>query len=144
MGGVRLFVADAESWDELTDGARPAVRLSAPDLAQARRLRTRIDADTAVILDVTVAVAADYRSARRGLEVHRGLEVRRGLEVAGAAPTVRYVGTPDGLAGLIADIGSAGVADGVTLLPAAAGQDVRALGVDVLRRLRLRSAARAS
>lgn len=125
-------MADAETWNELTDDARPTVRLSASDLAQARRLRARIDDGVAVILDVTVAVAADYRSARRT------------LEVAGSEPTVRYVGTVDGLAGLIADIESAGVADGVTLVPATAGQDVRALGGDVLRRLALRSAARAS
>ncbi|MHC9295592.1 hypothetical protein ACRCUN_24270 [Mycobacterium sp. LTG2003] len=132
---MRIFVADAGNWTELTDGHEPTVRISAPDLAQARRLRSRLrseEADTAVVLDVTVAVAGDYRSARRG------------LELAGSDATVRYVGTVDGLAGLIDDIGSAGVADGVTLLPATPGADLRALGADVLRRLQVRSQARAS
>lgn len=132
---VRIFVADAQSWTELTDGSAPTARICAPDLNQARRHRTRIrseDDTVAVILDVTVAVAGDYRSARRG------------LELAGVDAAVRYVGTPDGLAGLIADIESAGVADGVTLLPAVAGQDLHALGAEVLRRLAARSQARAS
>ncbi|MGV9799071.1 hypothetical protein ACWDTP_13555 [Mycobacterium sp. NPDC003449] len=135
MDRVRIFVADTGSWTELTDGTRPTVRISAPDLAQARRQRAGIRSDDesiSVILDVIVAVGADYRSARRG------------LEVAGADPAVRYVGTAEGLTGLIADIESAGVADGVTLIPAAAGQDLRGLGADVLRRLELRAQARAS
>lgn len=128
-------MADAGTWTELTDGTEPTVRVSAPDLAQARRLRTRIrseDAGVSVVLDVTVAVAGDYRSARRG------------LELAGPDAAVRYVGTVDGLAGLVDDIESAGVADGVTLLPATPGADLRALGADVLRRLQVRSQARAS
>ena len=67
---MRLFVADNPNgdWTELTDGTERAVRVAAPDLAQARRVRARIRAgadDVAVILDVTVAVAADFRSARR-------------------------------------------------------------------------------
>jgi hypothetical protein len=132
---VRIFVADAETWTELTDGDEPTVRISATDLAQARRIRSGLKSEddaVSVILDITVAVAGDYRSARRG------------LEVAGAAAEVRYVGTVDGLAGLIADIEAAGVADGVTFIAAAVDQDPRALGADVLRRLELRSQARAS
>ncbi|MGZ5390785.1 MAG: hypothetical protein ACXWD3_02765 [Mycobacterium sp.] len=81
-------------WNELTHGAEPAV-----------------------ILDVTVAVAADFRSARRELESIDG---------------VRYAGTVDGLAELIADIEAAGVADGVTLVAASPGQDLPAVGLDVL------------
>lgn len=68
MAHVRLFVADTGNWTELTDGELPTVRISAPDLAQARRRRAGIKADDApvsVVLDITVAVAADYRSARR-------------------------------------------------------------------------------
>jgi hypothetical protein len=105
--------------------------VAAPDLAQARRARTRIraDADVAVILDVTVAVAADFRSARRVLEPTDG---------------VRYAGTVDGLAGLIADIESAGVADGVTLISASPHQDLRAVGLDVLDWLAVRGHPRAS
>jgi hypothetical protein len=103
------------------------VRVVAPDLQQARRARARIRAgadDVAVILDITVAVAADFRSARKALEPVDG---------------VHYVGTVDGLAGLIADIETAGVADGVTLIGVSP-----ALGRDVLHRLASRVQPRAS
>ena len=131
---MRLFVADNPNgdWTELTDGTERAVRVAAPDLAQARRVRARIRAgaaDVSVILDVTVAVAADFRSARRDV---------------GLVDGVHYVGTVDGLAGLIADIETAGVADGVTLIAASARQDLRAVGLDVLDWLTIRGHARAS
>jgi hypothetical protein len=129
---VRIFMADTGDWTELTDGAEPAVRISAPDLARARRIRAGVEGDVAVILDVKVAVGPDFRSARRA------------LQVATDDADVRYVGTVLGLAGLVADIEAAGVADGVTLVAAAPGQDLRAVGVDVLRLLALRSQARAS
>jgi hypothetical protein len=116
----------------LTDGGAPVVRITAPDLARARRIRAGVDGDVAVILDVTVAVGADFRSARRA------------LQVATDDANVRYVGTVLGLAGLVADIEAAGVADGVTLVAAAPGQDLRAVGVDVQRLLTSRSQARAS
>jgi len=131
---VRLFVADGVDgqWSELTDGAEPAVRVSAEDLSQARRTRTRIRAgsdDVAVILDVTVAVADDFRSARSELDSMDG---------------VHYAGTVDGLAGLIADIETAGVADGVTLIAASPRQDLRAVGLDVIDWLAVRGQAKAS
>jgi hypothetical protein len=106
--------------------------LVASDLSQAKRARARIRAesgDVAVILDMTVAVADDFRSARGELDSVDG---------------VRYAGTVDGLAGLIADIQTAGVADGVTLIAASPRQDLRALGLDVLDWLALRGHARAS
>ena len=132
---MRLFVADAPSgdWSELTDGAQRTVRVAAPDLQQARGARARIRArgeDVAVILDVTVAVAGDFRSARRVL--------------GPTDHTVHYAGTVDGLAGLISDIASAEVADGVTLIPASPRQDLRELGRDVLHRLASRDHSRAS
>jgi urease gamma subunit len=122
---VRLFLADRRGgWSELTDGDQRTVRVTASDLQQARRARARIRArgeDVAVILDVTVAVAGDFRSAR---------------SVLGPADhTVHYAGTVDGLAGLISDIARADVADGVTLISASPRQDLRALGRDVLHRL---------
>lgn len=133
MGAVRLFVADkpGATPSELTRGGERTVRVSAPDLAQARRTRARLKAaeDVEVILDVTVAVADDFRSARDDLESSDG---------------VRYAGTVDGLAGLIADIETAGVADGVTLISASPRQDVRALGLDVLDWLAVRRHPRAS
>ncbi|OBF89868.1 hypothetical protein A5790_18360 [Mycobacterium sp. 852002-51152_SCH6134967] len=129
---MRLFVTDTpDSWDELTDGGQPPVRVAAKDLQHARRVRVRVraDGDVAVILDVTVAVAADFRSVRDALEPADG---------------VRYAGTVDGLAGLIADIESADVADGVTLVPVSPRDDVHALGRAVLRSLELRGQAKAS
>jgi hypothetical protein len=134
VAAVRLFTADDAGghWNELTHGAEPAVRVVAHDLTQARRIRARMRADcddVAVILDVTVVVAADFRSARRELASVDG---------------VRYAGTVDGLAGLIADIEAAGVADGVTLVAGSPGQDLSAVGLDVLHWLALRDQARAS
>ncbi|MFI5509814.1 hypothetical protein ACIA48_20300 [Mycobacterium sp. NPDC051804] len=131
---MRLFVTDDIDghWSELTDGGEPAVRVAAEDLSQARRARSRIRAgsdEVAVILDVTVAVADDFRSARRELD---------------SADGVHYVGTVDGLAGLIADIETAGVADGVTLIAASPRQDLRAVGLDVLDWLAVRGQAKAS
>ena len=131
---MRLFVANAPSgdWSELTDGDQRTVRVTASDLQQARRARTRIRArgeDVAVILDITVAVAGDFRSARSVLD---------------HSESVHYAGTIDGLAGLVSDIGRAGVADGVTLINASPRQDLRELGRDVLHRLASRDQPRAS
>lgn len=120
-------------WSELTDGDQRTVRVAAPDLQQARRARARIrerGEDVAVILDVTVAVAGDFRSARSVL--------------GPAEHTVHYAGTVDGLAGLISDIARAEVADGVTLIPATPRQDLRDLGRDVLHRIASRDQPRAS
>jgi hypothetical protein len=131
---VRLFVAE-EAWSELTDGEGSTVRVAAADLQQARRERARIRAeraDVAVILDLTVSVAPDFQEAFRA--ANRDLDLD--------APTVHYAGTLDGLTGLIADIETADVADGVTLV--APRQDVRALGRDVLDRLADRAQRRAS
>jgi len=127
-------VANAPSgdWSELTDGDQRTVRVTASDLQQARRARTRIRArgeDVAVILDITVAVAGDFRSARSVLD---------------HSESVHYAGTIDGLAGLVSDIGRAGVADGVTLINASPRQDLRELGRDVLHRLASRDQPRAS
>jgi hypothetical protein len=118
--------ADAD-WVELTSDVQPAVRISALDLQQAQRVRTRIrnDEDVAVILDITVLVADDYRSAYRGMTAVQ----------SDAPASVHYAGTVAGLAGLVADIFVAGVADGVTLIPATPQQDVLALAAAVLTRL---------
>ena len=99
-----------------------AVRLAAPDLQQARRARGRIADDVAVILDITVAVAADFRSARNSMT---------SLDT----DTLHYAGTIDGLAGLVADIFMADVADGVTFIPASPQQDVRKVADAALDRI---------
>lgn len=117
-----------DNWSELTVGDRPTVRLAASDLQRAQRGRARIRSDRGdvqVILDVTVAVAPDFRSVRDSM-------------AAVDDGTLRYAGTVDGLTGLIADVGAAGVADGVTLISASPGVDLRGLGEDVLRRLEQR------
>jgi hypothetical protein len=114
--------ASGDNWSELTSGATAAVRLAAPDLQQARRARGRISADVAVILDITVAVAGDFRSARDAMpDVDED--------------TLHYAGTIDGLAGLVADIYMADVADGVTFIPASPEQDMRMLADAALDRI---------
>lgn len=124
---LRVFIADpVGEWTELTTGGHPVVRLSAPDLQEARRRRRRLPADVAVVLDVSVAVADDSRAALTVLSGHAD------------DSSVRYAGTVDGLAGLVADLYVAGVADGVTLIPATPEQDVRGYARDALRRIRSR------
>lgn len=122
-------------WVEVTSDGLPAVRVSAPDLQLAQRARARIQRDepVSVVLDITVLVAQDYRSARRSLSAAQD----------DAPGSVQYAGTLDGLAGLIADIFVADVADGVTLIPATSDQEVRVLADDVVARIaaRLRFAA---
>ncbi|OYN79594.1 hypothetical protein [Mycolicibacterium sphagni] len=109
MPELRVFIAETDgAWTELTElteGERPVVRLSAPDLQEAARRRRRLPADVAVVLDLAVSVADDPRTALAVISEHEG--------DAG----VRYAGTVDGLAGLVADLFVAGVADGVTLIP---------------------------
>ncbi|WP_163748059.1 hypothetical protein [Mycolicibacterium helvum] len=109
MPELRVFIAENDgAWTELTElteGERPVVRLSAPNLQEAARRRRRLPADVAVVLDLAVSVADDPRTALAAISDHD----------AGAG--VRYAGTVDGLAGLVADLVVAGVADGVTLIP---------------------------
>lgn len=114
--------ASGDNWIELTSGAAAAVRLAAPDLQRARRARGRITDDVAVILDITVAVAADFRSARDAMS---------GV----GDDTLHYAGTIDGLAGLVADIFMADVADGVTFIPASPEQDMHQLADAALHRI---------
>lgn len=126
---MRLFVVnpDSGSWDEVTSGVQPVVRVAASDLQRARRQRASIRADhpdVEVILDLEVAVAPDFRTVADAL--------------AADDDTVRYAGTVDGLTGLVADIERADVADGVTLIPVWPSQESGALGSEVLRRLALR------
>ena len=121
-----------EAWSELTSGPDPVVRVAAGDLQQARRARTRLrggDGEVAVILDVTVEVAADVRAAYASLGP--------GESTGG----VRYAGTVSGLAGLIADIETAGVADGVTLLGATSTANLAEIGRTVLTLLEQRNRA---
>jgi hypothetical protein len=130
LRAVRVFLASGPGGTpiELTAGSATAIRVSAPDLQRAQRMRSRIrrsahtrgdDPDeTAVILDLTVAVADDFRSARTA------------LATTNASESLSYAGTIGGLVGLIADIYLAEVADGVTLIPS-----TNLDGADVVARL---------
>ena len=119
-------------WADLTAGSpdegaldlsasRPnVVRIRATDLRETRKVRDRVRAELAaegrdpdsvtVLVDLEVVVAPDARSARKQYAQ---------LDIPRTADTLSYVGTPRGLAGLIADIFSTHVADGVTLVPLA-------------------------
>ncbi|KQU38439.1 hypothetical protein ASG69_15115 [Rhodococcus sp. Leaf225] len=105
-------------------------RVRATDLRRAAAMHDDLsDPAGAVIavLDVEFLIAPTARAAR--------IEYRnRGLD-ADDATTVRYVGTPGGLAGLIADIGAAGVADGVVLVGLDDGDSVELLSSTTLPRL---------
>ncbi|MCX4094458.1 hypothetical protein [Nocardia sp. alder85J] len=121
-------ISAAGHWLGLTGGVESpgrqpdtVARVRAADLPSAARLvagirselaATGIDpAGVAVLVDLEVMIALDASSARRAVQRLDDL-------VAPPPPaTPRYVGTPAGLAGLIADIHAAGVADGVVLLP---------------------------
>ncbi|PTR29119.1 luciferase-like monooxygenase [Rhodococcus sp. OK519] len=123
-------------WVDLTVGpdaldlaASPAVvhRVQAVDLREAQQTRSRIRAQVAaegrdpdsvtVLVDIETLIADDSRSARAELAL-----LDETLGVPHQPTTLSYVGTPHGLAGLIADIQAADVADGVTLLPLALPQ----------------------
>jgi len=132
MPELRVFITETGgAWTELTAGERPVVRLSAPDLQEAARRRRRLPSDVAVVLDLAVSVADDPRTALAAISGHD--------DAAG----VRYAGTVDGLAGLVADLYVAGVADGVTLIPVGADDDLRPRANDALSRIqdRLRISA---
>lgn len=120
-------------WADLTSGrpgedsldlsaAQPnVVRIRATDLRETRKARDRVRAElvaegrdpdsVTVLVDLEVVVASEARSARKQYAQ---------LDDPRTTDTLSYVGTPQGLAGLIADIHSTHVADGVTLVPLAA------------------------
>jgi hypothetical protein len=83
-----------------------ASRIQAVDLRDAERKARALRADGAdeVYLDIEVFVAADALAALRSAD-----------HAQSSSGTMRYVGTPKGLAGLIADIRTLGIADGVVL-----------------------------
>jgi hypothetical protein len=135
MPELRMFIAETDgAWTELTElteGERQVVRLSAPNLQEAARRRRKLPADVAVVLDLAVSVADDPRTALAAISYHDGEE--------GA----RYAGTVDGLAGLVADLVVAGVADGVTLIPVGP-DDLRPWAYAALSRIQDRLRIRAA
>ncbi|MGV8872036.1 MAG: hypothetical protein ACOH2Q_05895 [Rhodococcus sp. (in: high G+C Gram-positive bacteria)] len=114
---TRVAVEFDGRWSELT--AAPdtdIVRIQASDLREAQQQRASVRADavergesaegTAVFLDLEIHIAADARTARREFAA---------LDAPADPASIRYVGTPSGLASLISDVTAADVADGVTL-----------------------------
>ncbi|PPJ12047.1 hypothetical protein C5E51_06960 [Nocardia nova] len=122
------YAGGPDEWLNLTTAdpaqRRPSsiVRIQAPDLAAAQQQTARIKAAAAgegydssaviVLVDVEVMIAHDAPTARRELA---RLDCR--LTAPSVPASLRYVGTPAGLAGLISDIHAVHVADGVTLQP---------------------------
>jgi hypothetical protein len=94
------------------------VRVRAADLREATRKAAAIRAENRaagganapVYLDIEVIVERDTASAFRALDDLAEPD-------SPAARPLRYVGTPRGLAGLIADIQRLGIADAVVLVP---------------------------
>ncbi|SNS71650.1 hypothetical protein [Rhodococcoides kyotonense] len=126
---VRVAVAHSGAWTEITDAAatESVVRISAADLREGQQARTALRADAvaagkdadsvAVFLDIEFHIADDARTARREFAT---------FDVPAVPGSIRYVGTSAGLAGLVADVKAAEVADGVTLV--AVGPETRNLG----------------
>ncbi|MBP1160918.1 hypothetical protein ABIC28_002078 [Rhodococcus sp. PvR044] len=157
----RIPLGLTDYWVDLTAPADPdaqldlaaipgtVVRIRAHDLRGAQQQRDRIRADAAadgrdpdsvtVLLDVEVLLGDDSRSARRELALLDG-----GLRGVRVPDSISYVGTASGLAGLIADIRAAGVADGVTLLPLVLPRVLDRVVDDVLPLLHERGVTRPS
>ena len=116
------LTADSTDQLDLTSFPPNVVRIRAADLREAQQERARIRAElvadgrdpdsVTVLVDLEVLIAGEARAARKELAL-----LDSALATPRAPVSLQYIGTPVGLAGLIADIQAAGVADGVTLLP---------------------------
>jgi hypothetical protein len=99
-------------------------RIRAADLRDAERRSARVRADEdacKVVVDVEVLVETHVRAALQAAE-----------RVGPTSASLRYVGTPQGLAGYIADLHTLGIADGVTLIPVRAADSAQRIINDVL------------
>ncbi|OSC32273.1 hypothetical protein B8W69_00260 [Mycobacterium vulneris] len=124
LDGLDIADGAARGWVEITADRPPGetVRIAAPDLRAARRETARLRAEAhqgrrrtagvAVLVDLEALTAEQAGTARAQMMRH---DEARGVVHRGES--LRYVGTPAGLAGLIGDIYAADVADGVTLRP---------------------------
>ncbi|MEU1994189.1 hypothetical protein ABZ511_07040 [Nocardia gamkensis] len=116
-----------EGWFDLNAPAHArddtrVVRVRARDLGAAQRLTAQVKATATdggrppgrveVLVDLAVMIAEDAATARARLA---RLDGRLGQPWG--SPSLSYVGTPAGLAGLLADMRAVDVADGVTLQP---------------------------
>src|ERR1700737_2719348 len=119
--GIELSAT--QPWIELTahrggiDGPVDTPRrVQATDLRDAYQkvatVRTEVGNDVPTMLDVEVMIAEDSRSARTSLAI-----LDSALRTVRRPASLFYVGTSPGLAGLLADIHTLGIADGVILRP---------------------------
>jgi hypothetical protein len=119
--GIELSAT--QPWIELTarrggiDGkVDTPLRVQASDLRDAYQKVATVRADVGnevpTMLDVEVMIARDSRSARTSLAI-----LDSALRTVRRPASMLYVGTPSGLAGLIADIHTLGISDGVILRP---------------------------
>jgi hypothetical protein len=119
--GIELSAT--QPWIELTahrggiDGpVDTPLRVQASDLRDAYQkvatVRAEVGNEVLTMLDVEVMIAHDSRSARTSLAI-----LDSALRTVRRPASMLYVGTPSGLAGLIADIHTLGIADGVILRP---------------------------
>jgi alkanesulfonate monooxygenase SsuD/methylene tetrahydromethanopterin reductase-like flavin-dependent oxidoreductase (luciferase family) len=112
-----IAVSDQILWDN--DSAAERIRgVDLSDIARKSAHARRCRPDVDVVADIDVLIAAEARTARAMLNPD--------TDETGCS-TLLYVGTPAGLASLIADIHALGIADGAVLVPRAAGV------VDVIR-----------
>jgi hypothetical protein len=110
-------------------------RIRAADLQGAQRQSAGLRAEAGpegctVFVDIEVLVDRDARTAMFAAD-------QLGQNSSDAGPALRYVGTPRGLAGYIADLHTLGIADGVTLLPLRAADNAERIINDVLPMLGL-------
>lgn len=86
------------------------VRVKAADLRDATRRSEAIRAESTepVLLDIEVLIDRDARVALAAFDA-----------LPPSSDRVRYIGTPRGLAGMIADVRALGIADAVVLVPLA-------------------------
>jgi alkanesulfonate monooxygenase SsuD/methylene tetrahydromethanopterin reductase-like flavin-dependent oxidoreductase (luciferase family) len=86
-----------------------------------------------VLVDLHVVLAAEAAAARRLARDHVVIG-----EMSASRPSIEYVGTPTGLAGLITDMHTLGICDGATLLVPPLDSILAAIADSVLPLLRAR------
>lgn len=123
-------------WIQLTASPRAVRRISSPTLIDAQRRASATPDD--VFVDVEVLVAD---TTSRAYDRYRA--ARPGWQPGARVPSLVHPGTIDTVAGLLADIAVAGVADGVTLTSpeASLGRLIDLVYVDLAERLRARGVA---
>lgn len=107
-GPLRLGIASAQRLWMNSPGSPVRVRaVDLRDLSQQVRAIRAESPDVDVVVDIEIMIARDAPTAREAM-------TRIGNH---DGSTLLYVGTPTGLAGLVADIHALGIADGAVLIP---------------------------